>query len=533
MNNIPFDGSTTHDADYREWELAQTQPIVPERSTTHSSDGRNFTTTQHTYHDKKESTRAAPFRPKRGTFNQVPFDGSTTYDEHYREFQVTPPQSFSPERKVTEMPDHRTFATTQQAHTGRTVAPPKPIAPSSKSFRGVPFDGSTTYDENYQEWHVAPPQPIVPERNMDPTPDGRNFTTTQHTYHDKKESIRSDPFKPAWHPMNNIPFDGSTTHDAEYREWELPSTKSFKPHHDAPNNPDYRAFDTTQGQHTGELGPRSKPFAPDYSYRKHDDGRDFRSQQQIVHDEKHLSPCPVTLLEQQKQSGGATNGREQQNRIAGASNGRQRTDLNTDRMRETLPDGRAKGTKQHAEQRRNMAGLRRRKLPEDRPAPRPKAVAGWGGGQAEKNQAAMGRTPGENGNWGGEESEEDYDDYNGEQEYGQPAYNPAPPSPSRGARRGTAPMRKARPMNRGRGRSGGEVSFGDGGNHDEAEAYARATATAAAVSVGGSDSSGQRTTFRPTSGALSKGGLSKGSKGKMGNRSKTFKPGALKAKVKF
>jgi hypothetical protein len=91
----------------------------------------------------------------------------------------------------------------------------------------------------------------------------------------------------------------------------------------------------------------------------------------------------------------------------------------------------------------------------------------------------------------------------------------------------------SRPTN-GRGRSRGGVSFGGDASDGEADALARAAATAAAVDIrGGSDDSGggRRTTFRPPSVSAAKsGGLGKG---KLGKRSKTFKPGALKARVKF
>jgi hypothetical protein len=266
MNNIPFNGSTTHDDEYREWDPARTQPIVRARNMVHEPDRRNFTTTQHTYHDKKESTRAAAFKPKTHGTRGVPFDGSTTYDSHYQEFDCIPAKSFSPERTTAETLEHRTFSTSQQAHNGRAVRPPKPIVPTAKPLQGAPFDGSTTYDENYQEWAPSRVQPIIPAQKVLHGPDGRNFTTTQQSYHDKKESIRTAPVKPASHRMSNVPFDGSTTHDDEYREWELPGTKSCKPELHARNNPDYRSFDTTQAQHTGLLGELMAPIAANCSW---------------------------------------------------------------------------------------------------------------------------------------------------------------------------------------------------------------------------------------------------------------------------
>ncbi|XP_030740350.1 stabilizer of axonemal microtubules 2 [Echinops telfairi] len=217
-STIPFNGDTSHRLDYVPHQLEFTcarpkevykptsQPF--EALTTHRNDFQGLV---------GETAKICKPAYNRVTQN-VPFSGSTEFQESFQPWEMPPP----PVRKAAEyVPPAGTmqFSSTSHLdyvpHQASRVAAIRPI--SHRRNSNVPFQGKSTTKEDFPVWESCR-QGIIKRQQQIPNPSGKfDGLSTFRSHYVPHDLIPTKSCKPLTISLrSSVPFDDATMYSTEY-----------------------------------------------------------------------------------------------------------------------------------------------------------------------------------------------------------------------------------------------------------------------------------------------------------------------------
>lgn len=107
---LPFDGTTTNQHDYRAWN-SRPPALADKREKLYAGlpDDRSFETENSKQYSPKSTARRALRAPPARKHESLPFDGTTTHQSDFIGYNVRPAESYASQRKYRPRPDDRDF----------------------------------------------------------------------------------------------------------------------------------------------------------------------------------------------------------------------------------------------------------------------------------------------------------------------------------------------------------------------------------------------------------------------------------------
>jgi hypothetical protein len=124
--------------------------------------------------------------------------------------------------------------------------------------KNLPFEGTTTNRADYQRWGPCARESARPANlRAARMPDNRNFETESRGAYTLKGDARRQSAKPkAGSHLEGLPFDGTTTHQADFQAWKADPQQNYKRSQGYRRRPEDRDF---QSDYRGEF--TAKPFS--------------------------------------------------------------------------------------------------------------------------------------------------------------------------------------------------------------------------------------------------------------------------------
>jgi hypothetical protein len=169
------------------------------------------------YMDDFKGAYCEPSRPKRQQYvhKPRPFVGSTTNQEDFAYKGV-------PERR-------------------------KPVLLKDNNLgnRGLRFEGTTTNQHDFPKWDNIKARPIMkPDGRANVVPDDRDFSSESHSHFNNKGHAVRRSRAPVHNQSANVPFEGITTNQADFKFWNSRPTESFQRQMQYRPRPEDRDFKT-------------------------------------------------------------------------------------------------------------------------------------------------------------------------------------------------------------------------------------------------------------------------------------------------
>lgn len=183
---------------------------------------------QSSYMHDFQGDYVAPERVTRPQFvhKPRPFDGVTTSQQDYQY------QGNQPRRKLCLKADN------------------------GLGSQGLPFEGLTTNQHDYRKWNSKPAEPAIKQNSRaNILPDGRNFETEFSGQFVPKGGAQRRNRAPTNARTASVPFEGETTAQADFKEWNSRPAMSFQHIPSYRPRPDDRNFLTE-----GRAEYNEKPF---------------------------------------------------------------------------------------------------------------------------------------------------------------------------------------------------------------------------------------------------------------------------------
>jgi len=246
--SVPFDGTTTNKADYRNWEGAKpASPYKAKNEIERGPEDRDFRSEAATRYVQHPYSKADAFVPKQRAANPAPFEGTTTAQKDYQAWKADPAQPFRPVNNQQAVPETRDFKSETRMQYGLKNASPAQSAAPKRSYQpsSAKFEGQSLTKTDYNGQAGKPASPIRPNGNNDTIhPSDERFWGTEHRdQYSDKGYVKRDGFKPKNSVAATAPFDGTTTNKADYRNWEGAKPASpYKAKNEIERGPEDRDF---------------------------------------------------------------------------------------------------------------------------------------------------------------------------------------------------------------------------------------------------------------------------------------------------
>ena len=130
--NLPFEGETTHQHDFRKWNSAPPKPCIKPNTRDNQADERDFGTEFSSQFGAKQVAPRKSRAPQERRPRPLPFTGTTTNSDSYKQWGSRPAESVFKTRNYRPRPDDRDFLTEAS---GEFTEKPFDIRPAN-GFKG-------------------------------------------------------------------------------------------------------------------------------------------------------------------------------------------------------------------------------------------------------------------------------------------------------------------------------------------------------------------------------------------------------------
>lgn len=224
---VPFEGQTTNAADYRGVAAPPAQSCAPKQSHQAAEENRDFRTLHQVDFDAKGYAKRESFKPSpdRSAAN-IRFDGTSTTRADYTGAQGQRAQLVRPAIGLTDTigvaigsKETRPFVTEARGQfQPKGVAVRESYAPRVSHSSQLPFEATSTNMADYRA-HVGvkPSTPFKARPTVSIGREDRDFeTTTAGSYVAHGDQRRQAFSPPQRHTTEKVPFEGTSTTNADY-----------------------------------------------------------------------------------------------------------------------------------------------------------------------------------------------------------------------------------------------------------------------------------------------------------------------------
>ncbi|NXN84245.1 SAXO2 protein, partial [Bombycilla garrulus] len=212
----PFDANTIHRTAYVPHEMGPLF-VRPREEYKPSDQPFEDLTTHHRDFQGIPGEQAKSCKPEsRKLGSDVPFKGTTEFQDRYQPYLVTAPELHKPKEYVPPTDRMDLKSTNRLDYIRHRVAPRAPIKPAPGRKSTGSFQGKTTTKEDYQPWSICPRGLIKKEQEIQ-KPTGRfSSLTTFRSHYIPHQANPAQSCKPVHTVATSVPFKDETLYRTEY-----------------------------------------------------------------------------------------------------------------------------------------------------------------------------------------------------------------------------------------------------------------------------------------------------------------------------
>ena len=299
----PFSGTTVHKQTYKTWEIPRVQSMKPEsmrRSALSAFDHRS--TFQHDYPGHYGNLARSKINPPEPALQRSigPMEKDTTHRVDYTKKNAMPEKSAKPPEHIVHHADAFDHKTSHQhSYTWPDdFKPSESCKPNTQVFTSrQPFEDDTTHRLTYKSWEL--PSREAWQGNDEWKPSSIPFdhkTTFQHDYLAKTVPPAKSA-KPDTVRLSPGSFNGNTTHNETYKQWQAAPRENYKPSGGyKPSSTKFNGQTTFQADFTKKHTERVEPCPPKEGGLRLVGPQEFTTNYTDDYAKKELHDCPAKYL---------------------------------------------------------------------------------------------------------------------------------------------------------------------------------------------------------------------------------------------